>query len=325
MTGKKVPARYLSNSGPGPASTPWGVVLLAHGSQRGNDRSDCSCFWDGTEAVAPAWCRRCPSTPQGLQDAAERLQAALGLQSRQLVLSCLEFIEPHPDEAVRILESRGFRRVTIVPFLLGIGKHATVELDEVLDRLRLEMPQVQLHLAECLGADPSLAELVVERLRGRGSLPEAHPDVRHPTGVLLVKAGTKTLYDDCQWLKELGLLVEQRLGPGYAVAVAQSHYGDPTIESAAVHLVGERRASSIVCVPYLMFPGIILRRNVLGGMDLLRERYPGLPMAVTPPLGVDDRLMSLTAEKVQEVWARAESNEAQTTLQLDMAPKYGLG
>ena len=139
----------------------------------------------------------------------------------------------------------------------------------------------------------------------------------------VVKAGTKTLYYDCQWLKELGQQVEQRLGPGYAVAVAQSHYGDPTIESAAAHLVGERRASSIVCVPYLMFPGIILRRNVLGGMDLLRARYPGLPMTVTPPLGVDDRLVSLTAEKVQEVWARAEPNGPQTTLQLDMAPRCG--
>ena len=323
MTGKKGPVRYLSNSGPGPATMPWGVVLLAHGSQRGTDRSDCSCFWDGTETVTPAWCRRCPSTPQGLQDAAERLQKALGLHGQQLVLSCLEFIQPHPDEAVRILEGRGFRRVAIVPFLLGIGKHATVELDEVLDRLRLAMPQVQLHLAECLGADPRLAELVVERLRGRGSLPEARPDVRRPTGVLLVKAGTKTLYDDCLWLKELGQQVEQRLGPGYAVAVAQSHYGDPTIESAAAHLVGERRASSIVCVPYLMFPGIILRRNVLGGMDLLRARYPGLPMTVTPPLGVDDRLVSLTAEKVQEVWARAEPNGPQPALQLDMAPRCG--
>jgi sirohydrochlorin ferrochelatase len=215
---------------------------------------------------------------------------------------------------VRILEGRGFRRVAIVPLLLGNGKHATLELDEVLDGLRREMPQVELHLAEGLGADPNLAELVVERLRGVGGLPGARPGIRRPTGVLLVKAGTKTLYDDCQWLKELGQLVEQRLGPEFAVAVAQSHYGDPTIESAAAHLVGERRASSIVCVPYLLFPGIILRRNVLGGMALLKEQYPGLPMAVTPPLGVDDRLVSLTAEKVQEVWARAESNGAQTTL-----------
>ncbi|GIT01762.1 MAG: hypothetical protein CM1200mP27_03870 [Chloroflexota bacterium] len=52
----------------------------------------------------------------------------------------------------------------------------------------------------------------------------------------MVKAGTKTEYDDCIWLEELGQLVEAKLGENYAVAVAQSHYGDPTMDVAAAKL-----------------------------------------------------------------------------------------
>ena len=94
------------------------------------------------------------------------------------------------------------------------------------------------------------------------------------------------------------------MGAGYAVEVAQSHYGDPTMEAAVEHLVDRRGASSVTYVPYLFFPGIILKRDVLGGMARLREKYPDLLMAVTPPLGADPRVMSVTAERVRELWTR---------------------
>ena len=306
MTGK---TEHMDQAGgPGPASNPdaWGVVFLAHGSQRGADRSECSCAWIDSGSIQPEWCLECPSTPRGLQEATGHLQTLLGLQSRQVVLSCLEFIEPFPQQAIKLLEERGFRRVVLVPFLLGNGKHATLEMEEVLEELRAAAPGIQLHLAEGLGVDPLLADLVVQRVREMGSSSLLQPGAGRIAGVLLVKAGTKTIYDDCRWLEELGRQVEDRLGPEYAVAVAQSHYGDPTMEAAAEHLVKERHASSILYVPYLFFPGLILKRNVLGGMTRLQETYPGLPMAVTPPLGADGRVAAVAAQRVRELWDRTQ-------------------
>jgi sirohydrochlorin ferrochelatase len=293
-----------------PDSVPWGVILLCHGSQRGTSRQECSCSWRSlvtplssteNEEVWPGWCRNCPSTPQGLNDAATRLQSELGRPQAQVLLSCLEFIQPHPDQAVQLLVNQGLERVVVMPYLLGHGKHATLELDEVLDQLRAEIPQVLLYLADGLGADSRIAELVVERIHDLDGSALACA-TGHPIGVLVVKAGTKTQYDDCLWLEELGQMVEKGLGLGYAVAVAQSHYGDPTMEAAAARLVEERRVSSIICVPYLFFPGMILRRNVLGGLERLQQKYPGVPMTVTPPLGVDDRLVAVAADRVREVW-----------------------
>lgn len=294
---------------------PWAVVLLCHGSQRGTTPQECSCAWKPGQAGSrdenetPCWCRNCPSTPQGLEDAAGRLERELGPESARVVLSCLEFIEPHPDQAVRSLVEQGFRQVVLMPYLLGHGKHATLELDEVLADLKAQSPQAQLYMSEGLGADGRLADLVVERIQGLNrpdlnqQVPPAARDNR-PAGVLLVKAGTKTQYDDCQWMKDLGQMVENRLGSGYAIAVAQSHYGDPTMDDAAASLVETRQVGSITCVPYLFFPGLILQRNVLGGLARLEERYPEIPMAATPPLGVDDRLVSVAADRIREVWQR---------------------
>ena len=299
----------------------WGVILLGHGSQRGASPLECSCAWrqprglpndeqvhEGSSVADmpgwPMWCRRCPSTPQGLGDVAQRLQAELSEEQAQVVLSCLEFIQPFPDEAVKILSQEGKARVVVMPYLLGNGKHATLEMDEMLDDVRAQSPDVELVLAEGLGADPRLASLIVDRIDDLGDV-APKPGDGQTVGILIVKAGTRTQYDDCQWLAELGQMVEGKMGEGYAVDVAQSHYGDPTMEYAAARLVEERGVSALICVPYLFFPGLILTRNVLGTLDQLSEKYASVTMAVAPPLGVDDRLIDVAVDRVRKVWDTA--------------------
>ena len=280
----------------------WGVVLLCHGSQRGASRDECSCAWAADGARFPAWCLGCPNTPVGLRQAGERLAESLGSDAHQVIVSCLEFLPPHPPEAVATLAQSGVSRVVIAPYLLGNGKHATLERDEVLEDIAAESPGVELRLAQGLGADTRIADLVRERI---SALPEyaMGPSDGRPTGVMLVKAGTQTRYDDCLWLKELGSWVERDLGENYAVSVAQSHYGDPTMEFAAAELIEERGVGSIICAPYLFFPGLILQRNVLGTMNKLQETYPNIAMSVAPPLGVDDRLVQVASDRVRAAQA----------------------
>ncbi len=296
----------------------WGVVLLGHGSQRGASPRECSCAWQQPETTRmggptegsgvadspgwPGWCRRCPNTPQGLGEAARRLQAVLGRERAHVILSCLEFIEPFPGEAVRLLSEQGTNRIVVMPYLLGNGKHATIEMDEMLDDIRARMPKVDLILADGLGADPRLAALMVERI-GNMETAAPTPGKGETVGILIVKAGTRTQYDDCRWLVELGQMVEEAMGQGYVVDVAQSHYGDPTMEAAAARLIEERGATAIICVPYIFFPGIILTRNVLGTLEQLRQEYPEVAMTVAPPLGVDDKVIEVAADRVRQIWA----------------------
>lgn len=305
------------------AESLWGVILLGHGSQRGASPRECACAWQqpapaddkghgngyGSPADLPGWprwCRRCPSTPQGLGEVADRLQAKLGEERAQVLLSCLEFIEPFPNEAVRMLSQQGKNRVVVMPYLLGNGKHATVEMDEMLDDVRAQSPQVELVLADGLGSDPRLADLVVERIADMGNAAPT-PVNGQSVGIMLVKAGTRTQYDDCLWLAELGQMVEGKMGEGYAVDVAQSHYGDPTMEFAAARLVVERGVTSLICVPYIFFPGLILTRNVVGTLNRLQETYPAVKMTVAPPLGVDDKLIEVAADRVYQAWGESRS------------------
>ena len=276
----------------------WGVVLLCHGSQRGASRDECSCAWAADGARFPAWCLGCPNTPVGLREAARRLSESLSDDAEQVIVSCLEFLPPHPPEAVSILAEAGLNRVIIAPYLLGNGKHATLEMEEVLEDIAAQAPGVEVRLADGLGADLRIAGLIRDRI---AALPDhtREPAGDGPVGILLVKAGTQTRYDDCLWLKELGSWVERDLGDGYAVAVAQSHYGDPTMADATAELVNERGVGSIICAPYIFFPGLILRRNVLGTMRQLQEEYPDIPMSVAPPLGVDDRLVAVASDRVR--------------------------
>ena len=71
------------------------------------------------------------------------------------------------------------------------------------------------------------------------------------------------------------------------------------MEDAAAELIEARGSGSIICAPYIFFPGLILQRNVLGTMRRLQQKYPKVPMRVAPPLGVDDRLIAVASDRVR--------------------------
>ena len=257
-----------------------GVVLLAHGSRSGNHTID------------------------GLREMVSRLQARLDADSAacrsKVVMACLEFIQPDLPAAVGALVDQGCGDITVMPFLLGQGTHTTEDLDEEIARSLAAHPQTRIRAAESFGADPALADIAADRVlrQPAAALNGKSSGVAKPTGVLLVKAGTRSPAENHRWLHTLGDMLEERLGDGYPVAVAQSHFGAPTMDEAARELVERRGAASVTCVPYIFFPGLILTRNIMGGLDTLRQRYPRIPFSLTPTLGVDARLVDLTARRI---------------------------
>lgn len=255
-----------------------GVVLLAHGSRSGNHTID------------------------GLREMVRRLQARLDADSAacrsKVVMACLEFIQPDLPAAVGALVGQGCCDITVMPFLLGQGTHTTEDIDEEIARSLAAHPQARISAAESFGADPALADIAAARVTRQPAAALNGSGGAKPTGVLLVKAGTRSPAENHRWLHTLGDMLEERLGEGYPVAVAQSHFGAPTMDEAARELVERRGAASVTCVPYIFFPGLILTRNIMGGLDTLRQRYPRIPFSLTPTLGVDARLVDLTARRI---------------------------
>lgn len=258
-----------------------GVILLAHGSQRGND------------------------TPDGLQEMVRRLQSRLGREQAKVELACLEFIRPDLVEVVVSCVDQGLKQIIVMPFLLGQGTHTRIDLEEEIEKALEARPEAKIIASPAFGCDPSLAEIVVERVLQQTTM--LNGNAGSTKGVLIVKAGTRSPTEDHVWLDELGAMVEQSLGSGYAVDVAQSHFGPPTMEDATAALIEKRGASSVICVPYIFFPGLILTRNIEGGIEELAQKYPDINFAITPTLGVDDRLVELTAQRIMSVWGGTDA------------------
>lgn len=268
--------RYGNNGNDsGSPNADWGVVLLAHGSRSGSDTID------------------------GLRDMVNRLQERLAAHRARVVMACLEFIQPDLPQAVGALVAQGVGSIVVMPFLLGQGTHTTDDLEEEIGRALAAHPQARISASQTFGADPALVDIVAARVRQHpvslnGSAAAA------PTGVMLVKAGTRSPAEDHIWLYTLGQMLERQLGAGYAVAVAQSHFGPPTMAEAAAELAQERGVAGVICVPYIFFPGLILTRNIMGGVKDLGRKYPRIPFRITPTLGVESALVDLTARRILE-------------------------
>jgi len=264
-----------------PPEEEWGVVLLAHGSQRGTHTID------------------------GLREMVSRLQVRLAGNGARVRMACLEFIQPDLPQAVGELISEGCNDITVMPFLLGQGTHTTDDLEEEIARSLEVYPQARIRASEVFGPDPALVDIVVERVLEQGTaglsfdrLRTNGTDSGAPIGVMLVKAGTRSQSEDHLWLFKMGSMLGERLGSRYAVAVAQSHFGSPTMEEAAVELVEKQGVSAVTCVPYIFFPGLILTRNIMGGLETLGQKYPDVGFDVTPTLGIENGLVELTARRV---------------------------
>lgn len=267
-----IAATEYGNNGSAP-NADWGVALLAHGSRRGSDTVD------------------------GLRDMAQRLQRRLAADRARVVTACLEFIQPDLPQAVGSLVAQGVDSIVVMPFLLGQGTHTTDDIEEEIGRALAAHPQARITASQTFGADPALVDIVAARVRQHPVSLNGNAGAA-PTGVMLVKAGTRSPSEDHIWLHTLGQMLERQLGAGYAVAVAQSHFGPPTMDEAAAELAQARGAAGVICVPYIFFPGLILTRNIMGGVKELGQKYPRIPFRVTPTLGVENGLVELTARRI---------------------------
>ena len=268
------------------AEGPIGAVLLGHGSARGR------CAADGLRAVGERLSRR--------------------LAGRAIVrVAFFEFLAPDLAAALTELEGCGCRDVVILPYFLFDGKEVRIEIPALVETLAAAHPRLRLTIAQSLGVDDRLVEILVERveqaLRGQGLLLPlgGRLPVRGEAGavgVVLVNRGSRARYDDGTRLRTLCAQLAVRLG--VPVEPAQAERSEElTIERAVDRLIDQGR-ERIVVVPYLHFPGKVLAVNVVPPVRRLALRYPEHRFYLARPLCLDDRLVALCADRFAE--ARSE-------------------
>lgn len=115
------------------------VILLGHGSQAK----------EGNEALK----------------AVARLVGEKG--GLEVTYAYLQFVAPSLPEAADIVVEGGARRVIIVPYFLYLGNHVARDIPEELARLKETYKDVEFVLTDHLGAHEKLAEIVIERIKGK--------------------------------------------------------------------------------------------------------------------------------------------------------------
>ena len=77
----------------------------------------------------------------------------------------LQLSEPGLPAVVKELYGAGIRRILVMPFLIATGVHVKTDIPQELEALSRKHPGLTLVLGEPLGADPRLAEIVIDRLK----------------------------------------------------------------------------------------------------------------------------------------------------------------
>ena len=116
-----------------------GVVILAHGSRNEGGVSE---VLNGVSAAVKA-----------------------GLSPEvKVVWAAMQFNHPDLEEAAGLLVKQGVKRVVIMPYFLFEGMHITRDIPRRIEAIRQTNPGVEFILANTLGADGSLIDLIVRRI-----------------------------------------------------------------------------------------------------------------------------------------------------------------
>ena len=78
----------------------------------------------------------------------------------------MEFSEETLERGIDELVGQGVQHIKVIPYFLFSGIHIMEDIPKLIETCRLTHPEVSIELGETLGADPRLADLLVERIQG---------------------------------------------------------------------------------------------------------------------------------------------------------------
>ncbi|HEV7215712.1 MAG TPA: CbiX/SirB N-terminal domain-containing protein [Chloroflexota bacterium] len=243
------------------------IILLGHGSRRNN------------------------ATDAGLAEVVRRLQLRVGDQMR-VRLAGFEFTRPSLAEAVAQSAAAGVERATVVPYFLFGGREVRLKIPAELEELRAQYPDLELRYADCLGPDPAMADVCADRLRELFASPTWRRTVPAGAtlGLVVVSRGSRSSEADAG-LRALTAMVAERLH----IAIfshAQAEIGEPRLPEAAGAVIAAG-AAAVAVQPYLIFPGSVLLDTVKPSLERVRLDHPGVTVAATRILGIDERMLDL--------------------------------
>ena len=241
------------------------VVLAGHGSRR--ERSN-----------------------EQVRELAAGLEGRLGLPANA---GFIELAEPSIDEAIGSLAPSA-SDVTVLPLSLFAASHVKADVPLVVNETRGEC-DATLHNGRHLGVHPALVELLDDRAAAVEA--ELGVDREDDDVVVVVCARGSSDPDSNGDVHKLArLLYEGR--EFLDVEAAFIGVTEPLLEDA-LHTVSKRRPDAVVVLPYMLGDGVLTGRIRDGAAEFDAE-YPYAVTGCGEPLGTDDRLLDVLADRFEE-------------------------
>ncbi len=106
---------------------------------------------------------KAPQALETLKRYGEMVKSASGCEI--VDVASLQFDKPDLPEGIRNVVSQGAEKVVIVPLFLYNGIHMQEDIPQVLAEEKVKYPSVEIVLAENLGADNRIVEIVMDRVK----------------------------------------------------------------------------------------------------------------------------------------------------------------
>ena len=213
----------------------------------------------------------------------------------------LELAEPSIPDAIEGLAPT-CAHLSVVPLSLFGASHVKNDVPLAVQTARARYDDLTLHCGAHLGVHPALVELLDERARAVEddlSVDRENDDV----AVVVCARGSSDPDANADAHKLSRLLYEGR--DFSRIETAFIGVTEPRLEDA-LHTVSKNRPDAVVVLPYMLGDGVLTQRirNRTSDFD---AAYPYVAARAGDPLGTDDRIVKVLADRFRE--ARADGVE----------------
>ncbi len=107
------------------------------------------------------------SRAEGAGETPERIATEVGRRGKFGVVTTafLQHGKPGLMEAVQACVRQGAGKIIIVPFFLQLGMHVTADIPVLMDKVKMQYPDLTIVSTNAVGSHPLMAEIVVELAR----------------------------------------------------------------------------------------------------------------------------------------------------------------
>ena len=116
-------------------------------------------------------------------------------------------------------------------------------------------------------------------------------------GILIIGHGSREKSVE-RTLEAVVEMVQAKL-PEKLFEIAYMALGQQTIPSGLTTLI-EQGAGEITVVPYFLFNGIHLRKDIPEMIKAYQQAHPHVKIVMSRPLGADERLAAILVDRIQE-------------------------